>query len=249
MKTQLRKSITGIVIVLALWQLAAWLNLFNPIYFASPMEVITEAGKMLQVGSIFLDSGATIYRIFISVFLAALVGIPLGILLGYFSPLYEYIGAIIDFLRSIPPIVIYPLLLILLGPNDSSRIGVALFGGIVVMALIISKGLFQQSPLRRHYFQTLGASQPQLLKDIVWYEALPHIMTALRTVISLTVIVIVVTEMMIGAKYGLGTRVQNVQITTNIPDLFTTVIVIGLIGVVLNKALAWVDRRLVFWKS
>jgi NitT/TauT family transport system permease protein len=59
----------------------------------------------------------------------------------------------------------------------------------------------------------------------------------------------VVTEMLVGAQYGLGTRVQNVQITGNIPDLFVTIIVIGLIGVIFNKSFIWLDKRLVFWKS
>lgn len=77
----------------------------------------------------------------------------------------------------------------------------------------------------------------------------PHVMIALRTAVSLSIIIIVVTEMLVGAQYGLGTRAQNVQKTNNIPDLFVTIMTIGFIGVVLNKTLVWMDRKLVYWKS
>ena len=243
------KPIIGILALVAMWQLVAWLNLFNPIYFASPIEVFTEAMKMINAGTIFTDIYFTLYRLLFSMFIAIIFGLPIGLLLGYFASIYRYFGEIVDFLRSIPPIVIYPLLLIILGPGDSSRIGVAVFGAVVVLILIISKGLFQQSPLRKQFFKAMGATRSQILKYIVWYEALPHIMLALRTAVSLSLIIVVVTEMLVGARYGLGTRVQNVQITANIPDLFTTIIIIGLVGVLLNKILISLDRKFVFWKT
>jgi NitT/TauT family transport system permease protein len=203
---------------------------------------------MAQSGSIFLDLGGTLYRLGISLLITAGIGIPAGIALGYFSHSYEYVGNIIDFLRSIPPIALYPLLLIAVGIGDESRIGVAVFGSLVVLLLIISRGLYQQSPLRRQYFAALGANTWEVLRDVVWYEALPYIMVALRTATSLAIIVVVVTEMLVGAHYGLGTRVQNVQITSNIPDLFVTLLIIGCIGVLLNTLLTVLERKLITWK-
>lgn len=243
------KSIIGVVVLVLMWQVIAWLNLFNPIYFASPIEVFGEGIKMIQDGHIFSDIYFTLFRLFFALIIATVFGLPIGLLLGYFSRTYHFFGEILDFLRSIPPIVIYPLFLIILGPGDISRIGVAIFGAIVVLILIISKGLFQQSSLRKQFFKAMGANRLQILKNVVWYEALPYIIVALRTAISLSLIIIVVTEMLVGAKYGLGVRVQNVQITANIPDLFATIIIIGFIGVLLNKILISIDKKFVFWKS
>ena len=247
--TKHKQTLIGIFGIVVFWQAISWFGIFNPIYFASPYEVIVEIFKMFSASSIYLDIVSTLNRIIISIVISAIIGIPAGIALGYFSKIYKYFGGITDFLRSIPPIVIYPLLLIVLGPGDSSRIGVAVFGSIVVLILIISKGLFQQSSLRKEYFSSLGASKKQIVKHVVWYEALPHIMLALRTAISLSIIIIIVTEMLVGSKFGLGTRVQNVQITSNIPDLFATIIIIGFIGVLFNKLLIWLDKRFVFWKT
>jgi len=243
------KVLIGIGSVLVLWQIIAMLGIFNPIFFASPIEVGQEATVMLQQPDIYNDIFATFYRVILSVLIAVIIGLPLGIALGYFSRLYQFVGEIVDFLRSIPPIVIYPLLLISLGPGDASRIGTAVFGSIAVLILIISQGLFQQDKTRQVFFKSRGVSTIRLLKEVVWYEALPHTMTALRTATSISLVVIVVTEMLVGGRHGLGARVQQVQINSNIPDLFATIILIGLIGIILNKLLIWFEIKYVFWKT
>ena len=247
MKIKIEKWI-GVLLIIFLWQSVEWLNLFNPIYFSSPGEVLKESYLMFMEEHIYLDIFYTLYRIAMTIFIAMFIGVPVGILFGYFSKFYKYFSGVMDFFRSIPPIVIYPLLLISLGPDDSSRIGVAVFGSVVVVILIISKGLSNEGLLRKKVFKSLGAKKIEIIKKVVWYEALPHIMLSFRTMISLSVIIIIVTEMLVGSKYGLGVRVQNVQITSNIPDLFVTIIVIGMIGFLFNKFAIWLDKKLVFWK-
>ena len=239
----------GIIGAVTVWQLVAWSGIFNPIYFAGPWGVAAEACRMFGRPAIYLDIMTTLMRIGVSIIISTIIGIPLGIILGSFAHLYLYLEKTVDFLRSIPPIVVYPLLLISLGPGDSSRIGVAVFGSTVALVLIVSKSLYQQSPLRRAYFSAMGANFMQVIKDVIWYEALPHIMVALKVTTSLSIIVIVVTEMLVGAEHGLGVRIQNVQITSNIPDLFVTIIVVGWLGIGLNKIIISLDRKFVFWKT
>ncbi len=249
MKNNTIKTLFGIIILIVIWQIIYWLNIFNPIYFASPVEVVKETILMYQNGSIFFDIWVTLKRIVLALLASAIVGIPVGIALGYLKNSYKMFGDIIDFFRSIPPIILYPLFLIALGTGDVSRIAVAFIGGVVVVILIIAKGLSQQSKLRRSYILSLGATKWQVMKDVVWYEALPHIFTSLRTASSLIMIIVIVTEMLVGAQYGLGTRVQSVQITSNIPDLFATTITIGILGVLINRIFILLEKKYVFWKA
>lgn len=244
-----KEKIIGVLGFILLWQVVSWVEIFNPIYFSSPIETIKEAVIIFSESSIYLDIWNTLYRILITIIVSMFIGVPLGIILGYYYIFYKYVSGIIDFLRSIPPIVLYPLLLIMLGSGDVSRIGVAVFGSTIVVILIIAKGLSGESVLRRNFFKSMGANKFQILKQVVWYESLPHIMLALRTMISLSIIIIIVTEMLVGSKYGLGVRVQGVQVTSNIPDLFTTIIVIGLLGVVINKTAGFLEKKYIFWKG
>ena len=204
---------------------------------------------MLGQSDIYKDLVFTLYRILMSLGLSIVIGVPVGIVLGYNPLLYQFLNQPIDFFRSVPPIVFYPILLISLGPGESSRIATAIAGSFVVIVLIVSKGLIQQERIRMEFFSALGTRKLQLFRDIVWYEALPGIMTALRAAASWSVIITIVTEMLVGPKFGLGARVQSVQLFSNIPDLFFTIIVIGLVGVGLNHLIEWLNRKVVFWKT
>ena len=245
----LRNNLISTVAVLALWQLVAIANIFNGIYFASPLETALEGVKLLGQGDIYKDCFFTLGRVAISLGFSVLIGVPLGIMLGYSVKLRQLFSPPINFLCSIPPIVFYPLLLISLGAGETSRIATAILGSFVVIVLIVSKGLIQQQQIRVDYFSALGAKKFQLFKDIIWYEALPGIMIALRAAASWTVIIVIVTEMLVGPKFGLGARVQSVQLYSNIPDLFFTIILIGLIGIGLNYLIERLDRKIVFWKT
>ena len=85
----------GILGALIFWQAIAWLALFNPIYFASPSEVALETIRMAKEGTIFTEIVVTLYRIFSSVLISSLIGIPLAIALGYYSHFYEIISHIL----------------------------------------------------------------------------------------------------------------------------------------------------------
>src|SRR6266702_5066938 len=122
MRASLKNSVIGTFVVLALWQLAATMEVFSTVYFASPLETALEGAKMLSRSQIYNDLAFTLGRILVSFGLSILVGVPLGIALGYNARLYQLFNQPLDFFRSVPPIVFYPLLLVSLGPGESSRI-------------------------------------------------------------------------------------------------------------------------------
>jgi NitT/TauT family transport system permease protein len=79
-------------------------------------------------------------------------------------------------------------------------------------------------------------------------ESLPTIVVGIRTAVSLSVIIVVVTEMLVGAKYGLGVRAAAAQSTSATPTLYAAMLVVGLIGLVLNVLLVGLERRIGRWK-
>lgn len=239
----------GFGVLLFLWWGFDFLGTTNPIYFASPFETVKEAVNMIQTHSFWLDVWTTVRRVLLSFFFSGIIGIPTGILLGANKKTYTASSSALDFLRSIPPVVIYPLLFIAMGTGDNSRVFTAVFGGVAVAIMLIAKGLSLEDQTIRQFYTAKKVNRKDIFCHIVWYQALPHIMVAMRTVASLSLIVIVVTEMLIGDVHGLGTRIQNVQITSNIPDLFVSIICVGIIGIVLNKGIAILERRLIFWKD
>ena len=103
---KLNKNLVGILGFIIVWQVVSLLGIFNPIFFASPIEVVNEAINMFQTSGFYSDIIATLYRVIISIVISVVIGVPIGLLLGYFSKVYLYIGELIDFFRSIPPVVV-----------------------------------------------------------------------------------------------------------------------------------------------
>ncbi len=242
------KSLVGLSAALLLWQLVSWLNLVNPIYFASPLEVALAFFELFKTGVIFLDLFETVFRVLVSIGVSALIGIPIGVLLGFAVDAFEYLEKMLDFFRSIPYIVFYPLFLIILGPSDSSRISTAILGCTIMLIFIIATEFNHQNHFRRRYFQCSGANSWQVIRHVVFFEALPHILLGLKTIASLAMIIIIVTEMLVGSRFGLGSRITDLQISNEIPALYATIILIGLVGLLLNKAVALIEKQVVFWK-
>jgi len=237
----------GLTIIVAIWQLVDLLQLFNPIYFASPLEVLAESFDILSTSTIYSDISHTVLRVLTALVISLLVGVPVGLLLGYYSKIHALFGGFLDFMRSIPPVVFFPLFYIALGPNDSSRIMTAALGASVLGILVVSKYTMQLDKTRLHYFRSLNFSQFMLFKNIIWYESLPAVIVAAKAISSWVVVIIIVTEMLVGPKHGLGARVQSVQITNNIPDLFFTIILIGAVGLIINILITMTEKRLIFW--
>ena len=177
------------------------------------------------------------------------IGLPIGALLGLCETVHEVTQGMMDFLRSIPPIIVYPLSQLILGPFDASRIGVVVFGATTIIVLATSEGVRNCSKIRQHCARLLGARWYHLLGTVVMFESLPAIVVGIRTAVSLSIIIVVVTEMLVGAKYGLGVRAASAQSTSATPTLYGVILVVGATGFVLNTLFVVLERRIGRWKS
>lgn len=246
---QINKKVTGVVIIVFVWELVAMIKILNPIYFAAPIEVFKEALHILNSTSIYLDILHTLKRVLAGLLLSVFIGVPVGIVFGYCKVCHDYFGTSVDFMRSIPPVVFFPLFFIVFGMGDISRIMTAALGTAVLIILIVSRDIMQKGRTRINYFRSLGFSGFQLFRYVIWYEALPAILISIRAASSWVVIIIIVTEMLIGPESGLGARVQSVQITSNIPDLYFTIILIGLIGTIINYLFEKLEEISIYWQT
>lgn len=242
------RAAAGFAGLLALWALVAASGLVNPLFLASPGEVLGKTLEMLGSGRLAGDLGATGARMLAGVGLATLVGVPIGLALGSLRACWGYAEGALDFLRSIPPIVVYPVFLLAFGMSDASRVAVVVFGcsAVLIMHLAAAAGAVPQ--VRLASVRLIGATPWQTLRLVVLPEALPHLFVGLRTIASLGLIIVVVTEMLVGAEQGLGTRVINAQMAYRTDELYAGIVVIGLLGFSLNHLLAWLEARVVHWR-
>lgn len=104
-------------------------------------------------------------------------------------------------------------------------------------------------PTRMLAARVMGASRLRVFKDVMFYESLPQTFIGLRTGVSMALVVIVVAEMFIGSDNGLGKRIIDSQITFDLPQLYGTILVSGILGYGLNLVFLAAEKLLVHWSG
>jgi NitT/TauT family transport system permease protein len=238
----------GFAIVIAVWWMLAEFHVVNPLYLASLQDTSAELWRLLAKGTLPHDMADSLRRIFISLGLSIAIGLPLGLFLGLAESVNRLLQGFTDFLRSIPPIIVYPICQFIFGPLDASRIAVAVFGATSIIVLNTSEGVRNCSKLRQQTNRLLGAKWHHVICGIILFESLPAIIVAIRSALSLCIIIVTVTQMLVGAPHALGSRLVNAQISYSTAELFALIILIGFIGFASNWVLIAIERIVVHWR-
>ena len=200
-------------------------------------------------GGMLVDFGNTLSLVLQSFVIAALVGVPLGILLGVNASVYRATEFLIDFFRSTPATAMFPLFLLLFGLGDFSKIAVAAFAAALVIIFNVAYGVMNARKTRMLAAKSLGASRLRVFIDVVFWETLPQTFVGLRTGVSIALVVIIVAEMFIGATDGLGHRIIDAQISYQLTDMYGSILVTGVMGYGLNILFLLVEKKLVHWSG
>src|SRR6202453_4209718 len=134
----------------------------------------------------------TVCRTTAATAIAAVIAIPLGIVLGSSERIYRSLEFVIDFFRSTPASAMFPLFLVLFGVGDETKIAVAAFGAILVILFNVAYGVMNARKTRLLAARVMGASKMRVLFDVYLWEALPQTFIGLRSGGSPALVVVVV---------------------------------------------------------
>ncbi|VVB53524.1 Binding-protein-dependent transport system inner membrane component [uncultured archaeon] len=243
----MKQIIGGVLIILIAWSLTSHYRLIDPFFLPPPTETIKELINLATSGTIMPDVASTLTKTLTAFLIAALVGIPAGLLIGNCERIYRTLDFPIDFFRSTPPTALFPLFLLAFGISDAPKIAAAAFGGLLIITFNTAYGVINANKARIKAAKLMGASGIKIFTSILLWETLPQTIVGLRSAISLSLIVIIVTEMFIGTQHGLGRRIIDSQITYNTAALYATILATGILGYLLNQILRQVERRFAYW--
>lgn len=143
----------------------------------------------------------------------------------------------------------FPLFLLLFGANDTSKIAVATFASTLIIIFNTAHGALHMKPSRITALQIMGATSWQIYTHGIFWETLPQIFVGIKSAISNTLIIIIVTEMFIGTPTELGRTIVDAQITYEIPTVYAAILLCGIIGYALNFACTLLERRVIHWNG
>jgi NitT/TauT family transport system permease protein len=241
--------IVGVVGLVAIWSLAAWRQWVDPVLLPSPISTFRSLWQGMDGGPLGFDFVKTVYRTAASTAIAAVIAIPLGIVLGSSEKLYRSLEFVIDFFRSTPASAMFPLFLVLFGVGDETKISVAAFGAILVILFNVAYGVMNARKTRLLAAKVMGASRLRVLFDVMLLESLPQTFVGLRNGVSLALVIIVVAEMFIGSQDGLGHSVFEAQQLFDMPRMYAAIFAAGVLGYGLNLLFLLIERRFVHWSG
>ena len=233
--------------VLAIWHLGTLA--ISPLLLPSPLSVIMDGIRLLGTGEVVPDIAFTLYRTIAGFGLAAVIGVPLGVLMGYSETVYSALGFLVDFFRSVPATALFPIFLLIFGIGDGTKIGLAAWAAGLITVTYSMYGVHLGKKMRVQAAKTMNVKGFTLLKNVVFPEALPHIFAGMRIAASLCLVLVVVTEMFIGTAFGMGRRIIDAQLLYRLPEMYAAIIITGCLGYAINKCVAFVERKVVYWKG
>ena len=239
--------VVGVAGLVAIWSLATWQQWVDPVLLPSPIATFKALWKGMSGGALGFDFVKTVYRTAASTLIAAVIAIPLGIVLGSSEKLYRSLEFVIDFFRSTPASAMFPLFLVLFGVGDETKISVAAFGAILVILFNVAYGVMNARKTRLLAAKVMGASSLRVLFDVTLLESLPQTFVGLRNGVSLALVIIVVAEMFIGSQDGLGHSVFEAQQLFDMPRMYAAIFAAGVLGYGLNLLFLLIERRFVHW--
>ncbi|RYF36570.1 MAG: ABC transporter permease [Comamonadaceae bacterium] len=239
----------GVLVLVGIWSIAHALKVADPVLLPSPSETFGELWKGLAGGTLAHDAWITVLRTLYSFAIALAVGVPLGIVLGASDRIYRSIEFVIDFFRSTPASVVFPLFLVLFGTGEKTKIAVAAFGAALVILFNVAYGVMNARKQRMLAAKVMGANPWQVMADVTVWESLPQTFVGIRSGISLALVIVIVAEMFIGSTDGLGHRVVNAQMVFEMPTMYAAIFTAGLLGYALNLLFIVMERRFVHWSG
>jgi ABC-type nitrate/sulfonate/bicarbonate transport system permease component len=239
----------GPLLLFALWWVAAAGEWISPKLLPDPVSTLASLWGSVADGSIVGDFMGTLNRTLAAFAVAALLGVPVGIVLGSDVRIYRAFEFAIDFFRSTPATAMFPLFLLIFGIGEESKVGVAAFSAWLVIVFNVAYGVMNARPTRILAARVMGASRGRIFRDVMFYESLPQTCVGLRLGVSYALVVIIVAEMFIGSANGMGRRIIDAQQVFDLRQMYASIIATGCLGYGLNVIFLRLERRFVHWSG
>ncbi|WP_437618038.1 ABC transporter permease [Sorangium sp. So ce1151] len=236
-----------LLLVAALWETAPRVGLVEAAFLPPLSEVLANGWQLLQNGQLLSHIKASLSRSLLGFSLAILVGVPLGLAIGWYKGVADAINPLLEVLRNTAALALLPVFLLLLGIGEASKVALVIYSCTWPILLNTISGVRGVDPLLIKSARTMGLSPLQLFRKVILPAAIPTIFVGIRLAGAYSLLVLVAAEM-IGAKAGLGYLIIYAQYNFQIPSMYVGILTITTLGLTFNHLLMRVERRFTAWK-
>ena len=239
-------GIAFFVLFVAAWAFATFGGYVTPTFLADPLTMVREGWELLVKHGFLYDIAMTIWRVVGGFVLAAVVAVPLGILMGTYKPIEAFFEPFVSFARYLPASAFIPLLILWAGIGEAQKLLVIFIGSVFQLILMVAIGVANTRRDLVEAAYTLGARDWGIVARVLIPSSAPEIAEILRLVLGWAWTYVIVAEM-IGSSSGIGHMIIDSQALLATGQIIFGIIVIGLIGLVSDFLFKAANRTLFPW--
>jgi NitT/TauT family transport system permease protein len=242
--------VVALAAVVLLWELASNAKLSLVVNFAQvpPPSAVAEAAlRFAESPKAVWHIINSVRRVLIGFGLAALVAVPLGLMIGRSRLAEDLILTPLEILRPIPGVAWIPLAILMFPKSEQSMIFICLIGAIFPILLNTIHGVENIDKKLIYAAQTLGARNRHIFREVIFPGALPSIVTGLTIGMGISWFLVVTAEMISG-QFGIGYFTWESYTLQNYADIVVGMLVIGLLGMAASALIKFIGGRLMPWR-
>ena len=224
-------GLLGLVSLFALWQIGHWATPELQRKFLPGVDEVVGKIIYLLINKDFIsDIGVSLYRIYLSFFVACLVAVPLGLIMGCFVKVRALVNPTVGGLRYLPAASFVPLLLVYLGPTDTAKMALLFLGCVFFLIALILDNVLAVPKEFVESAQTMGADRKHIILRVALPAAAPQILDSMRNMIAVSWTYLVIAEI-VAATDGIGAVMMRGAKFLHIDIIMAGILTIGVLGV------------------
>lgn len=235
--------------ILLFWMLLSRFSGWSKSVFPGPLQVFVSMWELIQNGIMAKHVTASLYRVTVGFYLAIIIGIPIGILLGRLKIVKSFLNPVFHFLRPISPLAWIPLAMLWFGIGDKPAVFLIFLSSFFPLVVSTTVAVVNINPVFFYVAANFNFNRYEKIKKIIIPAILPEVVTALRISLGIAWLVVVAAEM-IAVKSGLGYLILDSRNALRMDYVMGAMIIIGVIGLLLDSLMKRLSKiEPVFWGS
>ena len=241
-RTELILGVAGLAAFLLAWHVTASSGLVKAHFLPTPWAVVDAFWRLFTERAFAIDILISIARVWAAFALAVVIAVPLGLMMSSYRVVGAALEPFVDFVRYLPVPALVPLLIIWFGVGEASKIAVLWMGTFFQLLLLVQDDTKRVPGEYVESGFTLGASQWQIMRDIIIPASLPNIVDNLRITLGWCWTYLIIAEI-VAASSGVGHVIWSLRRFVKTPEVMAGIVAIGIVGLLTDQAFRYAHRR------
>jgi ABC-type nitrate/sulfonate/bicarbonate transport system permease component len=239
-------GVAGMAALLLLAEVLPRTGLVPSAYLPPASRIAAALAREARTAQFWAAVGDTLTGWALGLLIAVVAGVVVGVVIGAVPVLRAVTASTVEFLRPIPSVALIPLAVLLYGTDLRSTLLLVVYAAFWQILVQVLYGVADVDPVADETARSYRLGPWARIRYLLWPTALPYVLTGVRLAAAVALVLAVTTELIIGAP-GLGAQIGVAQSSQAVPTMYALVVVTGLIGVAINLAARYAERRLLGW--